>query len=950
MIKRLLGGEYRRAAAIGLGVLVLLMLLFGSELVRVYADWLWFTDVGYRSVFARTALTKTGLVLAVSLLVFAILYSNLWVARRLNPQPHLYLDERHEQRVNLTSIGQQSLSAFLLVGSLAIAVLVGLGAARGWYDYTLFRNPVPFPDVDPIFHRNAGFYVFTFPFLNSLYRWLMMAVGFSLVGVAALYWVERALDFVAGQPRMAAHVRMHLSALLGAFLLVKAWGYWLARYQVLFAGHSRFSGAGYTDVHVRLVVLSFLVGLSIIAALALFINMRARNARLPLYAIATWVVVSFLGGTILPSVVQQVRVTPNELQAEQPYIAHNIKATRAAFGLEAIRPLDFPAAQSLNIEKLRTKRETLSNVRLWDYGPLGAAYQQLQAIRAYYTFAGVDVDRYRFPEGVRQVALSVREMNVNRLEERTIGSQGVGWVNRHLIYTHGYGLVMSPVDRVAGGGLPELIIKDFPPQTPPGLALSQPQIYFGEMTGDYVIVNTAEQEFDYPSGAQPVATEYKGAGGVPLKGFLRRALFAARFGDLNILWSGQFTNKSRVLFAREIGERARRIAPFLRLDEDPYPVIHNGRVVWIIDAYTTSPWYPYSRRITDPEQPFASGPNYMRNAVKIAIDAYEGTVRYYVSDKNDPVTQSLGIAFPGLFLPLEKMPAALREHLRYPKDLFRLQAEVYRQYHMTSPRLFYSREDRWDIPVIQREDASTGAAAMQAQAMKPYYMYMNLPGVEGSERGEYVLMLPFTPTGGKQNMIAWMAGRCDPEHLGQLVVYDFPKQKVVYGPAQIDALIDQQPPIAEKLTLWKQQGSRVIRAPVMVLPIEDSLLYVEPLYLRAENSQIPELKQVIVAYGNQVEMADTLDAALERIFGGSAGLNSRPPTPTPAATAGPAGRPASPAAGPAASDEVRRLIGEANTQYNRAQEALRRGDWNGYGSEMRRLQQTLQRLKQTSGQ
>lgn len=938
--------------------LATLLVLFGPHAVAFYTDWLWFLNVGYQSVFVRTLLIKGELWLATAVLFFAILYGNLRIARLTGDRPRLYLDERHEFRVALGDMSRRSVSLFLLVASLVVSLAAGIAAVSGWYDFLLFRNAVPFPDSDPLFGRNIGFYVFRFPFLRFLYQWVLLAVVLSVIASAALYFVDRAVDIISADRlsiRIEPRARAHLSALLGIAFLLKGWGYWLARYELLFAPQRLFFGAGYTDVHVRLPVLGLLMVLAVVAGMVMVINIRLRSLRAPLWVLAAWLVVSFVGGTVLPSAVQQLRVTPNELQAEQPYIAHNIQATRRAFNLHRVQQRDFPADDNLTVADIRANADTIKNIRLWDYEPLLEAYRQIQTIRTYYSFENADVDRYHFSDGVRQVALSVRELKTDQLAgaERS-------WINRHLIYTHGYGLCMSPVDRVAPGGLPELIIKDFPPRTPAGLEITHPQVYFGELTSDYVIVGSTEKEFDYPSGDENVTTQYTGKGGISIGSMWRRLAFAVRFGDVNIILSGHINRNSRILFARNVRERVQRIAPFLRLDSDPYPVVHQGRVVWVLDTYTSTRWYPYSRQISVGDSQRVM--NYVRNSVKVTVDAFDGMVDFYLVDPEDPVAASLKRAFPGLFRPLSEMPADLRRHLRYPEDLFGIQAQVYGAYHMTDPRVFYNREDMWHSARPKREvkDPFTGENRIhEERPMRPYYVIMKLPD---GDRAEYILMLPFTPIGEKQNMIAWMAGRSDGEHLGELVVYKFPKQKLVYGPYQIDALIDQLPAISEKLSLWDRAGSKVYRAPVMAIPIEQSLLYVEPLYLQAERSQMPELKQVIVAYAGQVVMADTLQAALAAIFGGEVGSGSAVVASVPGAQA----RPSAPTAAPSTATKpapepsvraatsvppsVRRLVGEANVQYRRAQEALRRGDWAAYGEEMKRLSQTLAELKRLTSE
>ncbi|MDH7568057.1 MAG: UPF0182 family protein, partial [Armatimonadota bacterium] len=627
-------GGFRRFTLGVLAALLALVALFGSQLVTLYVDWLWFIDVGYRSVFLRTMGIKVALMLVASIVFFLVVYANLWLARRISPRPRLYLDEQHQFRIHVGDISRRGAGLIALIAAAVVSLTVGMGAAAGWYNYLLFTNPVEFGRADPIFHRDIGYYVFTFPFWRYVYRWLMLAVVFSCLGSAALYFVDRAIDVVGGREgvRVDPRVRVHLTLLVGVGLLLKAWGYWLARYEILFSPHGLFFGAGYTDVKVRLVVLNALVVLAAVTGLVVILTAKTRSYKAPVVAIGTWLIVALVGGSFLPVTVQKVRVTPNELAAEQPYIAHNIRATREAYNLDRVTQRDFPAAGTLRAADIEANRDTIESIRLWDYEPLLQAYRQLQTIRAYYTFRGADTDRYRFPEGMRQVALSVRELDVNKL-----GGAESSWINRHLIYTHGYGLSMSPVNRVATDGLPELIVRDFPPVTPPHMPLTQPQVYFGELTSDYVIVNTTEKEFDRPAGDENVTTTYEGRSGVSLAGLIRRMAFAVHFADLNLLISPAITRQSRILYGRSVAERVQRIVPFLRLDSDPYPVVHQGRIVWIVDAYTTSPWYPYSQRLMLPNTGrMDTVVSYMRNSVKVTVDAYDGTVRLWDLTADQP--------------------------------------------------------------------------------------------------------------------------------------------------------------------------------------------------------------------------------------------------------------------------------------------------------------------------
>jgi len=603
-----------------------------------------------------------------------------------------------------------------------------------------------------------------------------------------------------------------------------------------------------------------------------------------------------------PTFQQWFDVVPNELEREMPYLEHNIKATRFAFGLADVDVQEFPAGGSLTPEAVRGARGTIDNVRLWDWRALRPTYQEIQGLRTYYRFNGVDIDRYHVGGEYRQVSLAVRELEQTLLQEKSRT-----WVNLHLLYTHGYGLCMSPVNAVTGSGMPELWMRDIPPQATVPVAVPNPAVYFGESTHNYVFVRTAQEEFDYPLKDENVYTRYKGRAGVAVDSWARRFLFAYYFGDWYVLLTDSFTPETRVLWARQIRARVQRLAaPFLQLDQDPYPVISDGRLVWIIDAYTRTARFPYSA----PAGSARPRTNYIRNAVKVAVDAYDGTVTFYVADPKDAMVQAARNIFPALFRDLSEMPESLRAHLRYPIDLLDIQADQYLAYHMIDPRVFYNREDMWQRPSEQY--------GSQTLAVKAYYIIMTLPG---ETEPEYLLMLPFTPRG-KDNMVGWMAGRCDGRQYGKLLVYQFPKDRLVLGPRQIEANIDKNDAISQQITLWGQKGSRVIRGNLLVIPIRDSVLYVEPLYLDSEQTRFPELKRVIVASKDRVAMRETLDEALAAVFGAA------PPPQEPAV------RPTEP---PAPSAGAR----QAHELFEKAQEQLRQGDWAGYGNTMDQLGRLL---------
>jgi uncharacterized membrane protein (UPF0182 family) len=624
-----------------------------------------------------------------------------------------------------------------------------------------------------------------------------------------------------------------------------------------------------------------------------------------------------IGGEAYGTVLQRFVVTPNEQARETPYIEHNVSATRTAFGLDAVEEREISGDALLTSTDIGNNGETLENVRLWDHQPLLETFGQIQEIRTYYDFTSVDNDRYRIDGRLRQVMLSARELNAASLPNRT-------WVNERLTFTHGYGLTLGPVNQVTREGLPVLFIRDLPPQTIPELPVEEPSLYFSELASDYVIVRTATREFHYPRGDDNVFTQYEGQGGLPIGSLFRKVLFALRFGAYQMVLSNEIGPDSRILFNRNIRERAQTLAPFLSFDQDPYLVIVDGRLYWIYDAYTITNRYPYSTPAA------GTGVNYIRNSVKFVIDAYHGTTTAYLADAADPIAATYARMFPDFFKPLADMPSALREHVRYPEDIFAIQASVYRTYHMTQPAVFYNREDQWEIPTID-DTSDTGA-------MQPYYTIMRLPG---EREAEFIQMLPFTPRG-RDNLAAWLVARSDGEHYGRLRVFEFPKQKLVFGPRQVVARISQDQTIAPQITLWNQQGSQVIWGTLMVIPIEESLIYVRPLYLRASGGRIPELTRVIVAYNNQIVMEPTLEQGLARLFGGgptaaapdTEQVRSAPPT---AAPSGP-----SEAAPPAATA----LAAEARGHFDRAVAAQRAGDWATYGEELRRLGEVLDRMSQ----
>jgi len=764
-------------------------------------------------------------------------------------------------------------------------VVVGWGGAGQWFMVLQAQHATPFGLRDPLFGHDVSFYVFRLPLWNAAYGWAWTALLLSAAAVIGVYFCSRGVRLGARGLSVAPAARAHLLVLAAFLLTLKAWGYGLARFDVLFSQRGVVFGAGYTDVHAQLPLLTALMFLSGALAILCLVTIRLRTWRPLLGGVAAWAAVAILGGLIYPEMVQRYQVAPNELDKERPYLDFNIQYTRQAYGLDKVQEQEFAADRPLTAEDLRQNGATIQNIRLWDTGPLLATYSQLQEIRTYYKFQSVDLDRYTVNGQYRQVMLSARELSAKDLPSRN-------WINERLTYTHGYGAVMSPVNRVTSEGLPEFWLKDIPPVATTDIKVTRPELYYSEGATDYVFAHTGAKEFDYPAGDQNAYTTYAGQGGIPIGSFWRKVLLAAYLTDTKLLLSNDVTPASRVLLYRTVRERVQRIAPFFRYDQDPYLVISAaGRLVWFLDGYTVSNGYPYSA-------PTPGLGNYIRNAVKATVDAYDGTVRFYLADPADPLIRTIAAIFPGLLQPLAAMPADLQAHLRYPEGLFRVQAAMYASYHMRDSRVFYNKEDLWTVPIRP--------AGGQEQAMEPYYLILRLPG---QPKEEFVLLLPFTPSK-KDNLAAWLAARSDPPNYGKLVVYTFPKQSLVYGPRQVEARIDQDPSISQQLTLWNQRGSQVIRGHLLVIPIARSLLYVEPLYIAAETGQLPELKRVIVGSGNQIAMEETLDAAVARAFGGAAIA----PAPAVAAPQAPA----------ATTPETKALLDSAAAAYQRASEELRR--------------------------
>ena len=895
-----------------IALLALLLLISVPSFAEIYTEWLWFGEAGFQPLFLKSLATKGLLGIAVFAAAFVFLFTNLRLAVRGPDRPFMVFPGGGDLQPIVLERRHLGFLAAGLSGVLAL-FLAGVASSQ-WLVVLQFLDATPFGAVDPIFGRDASFYIFTLPFLDFVrYTAFGMAV-LAFVGSTAAYVITGQLALAPEGLSVGPKPRQHLSMLVAVIFVLLAAGAYLDMPRTLTTPAGILHGVSYADDAVRLpalVVLTIVAGAGALAAAygALSSTLWPVGG-----AVAGYLLVLVVGGGAA-ALLQQFVVTPDEQEREAPYITHNIAATRDAFDLDGIDQRQVSGDATLAMSDIENNAETINNVRLWDHQPLLDTFGQIQEIRTYYEFASVDNDRYLVDGEYRQTMLSTRELNSNSLPNRS-------WINERLQYTHGFGVAMGPVNEVTEEGLPVLFLRDLPPRSDTNLSVDEPSIYFGELSNDYVVVNTNTDEFHYPEGDDNVSTRYDGTGGINLGSLFRRLLFSLRFRSYEILVSGQLNDTSRIIIHRNISDRVSTIAPFLQFDTDPYLVIADNRLFWIRDAYTVTGNYPYST-------PAGSGINYIRNSVKIVVDAYNGTTTFYLADPDDPIALTLGKAFPGFLTPLDEMPTELQSHLRYPEGIFTLQASMYSTFHMTNPSVFYNREDQWEVPIVDGEQ------------MEPYYTIMRLPG---EEKAEFIQMLPFTPRG-RNNLAAWMVARSDSDFYGRMLVFQFPKQQLVFGPSQVAARINQDQEISPQITLWNQQGSEVIQGTLLVIPIEEALLYVRPIYLRASGGRIPELKQVVVAYQNQIVMEATLDLALNRLFGGSAPRPAASPPSTIVADT----RPSSddgPLTLTTSTPAAETLTQQAQEHYARALEAQRGGDWARYGDEIEQLGEVLARLQE----
>lgn len=913
--------------------IVFLISLLASE---VYTEYLWFDSLGLYKVFETTLITKVILFTA-GTVAFSVLFSvNVFLAWRFSRSISSPPEE--------AKLSPKMIKFCLAGGGIILSLIFGWWALEQWEIALRFLYAVPFGSADPVFDREVAFYVFSLPLYYFIKAWMLAVIGVIFLAVISVYYLRsQKIDFI-----FIDSLRRHLSFLGAVIILFFGFGFWLDIFGMNYSSRGVVFGAGYADINAQLPALKVLITASVIGALALIVgNLFLRKIRFSFNHMGSWnlfiltilvymITVVSIGG-IYPHLIQRSEVAPNEYAKELPYIQYNIQATQTGYALDKIEEQSFSVQETVSGEDIQANPGTVSNIRIWDQRPLIYTYNQNQAIRLYYDFKNIDTDRYLINGRYLQVFLALRELSQEKLDP-----QAQTWTNKHLVYTHGYGIVMSQVNEVTSEGLPVLLIKDIPPSGV--VRIDRPEVYYGENTQNYAIVDTGILEFDYPRGKENVYSTYASEGGVALSSFFARLAYALKFKDINILISGELTPRSRILYYRNIVERVKRIAPFLLLDRDPYPAIIDGRLVWIQDAYTITDRYPYSQplrgletyetvsqtEVSFPVNEFPAASvdnvsqtvktktvekypalNYIRNSVKITIDAYDGSVRFYISDSEDPIIQTYDRIFPDLLLPMAEMSDSLRAHIRYPLDLFSVQAEMYKKYHMGDPKVFYGKEDTWASP---KQIYGNLEQIEKKQVMKPYFTIMRFPG---EEQEELILIMPFTPVD-KDNAIAWLAARSDGEHYGKLFIHTFPKDQLVYGPMQIESRIVQDTDITQQFALWGAGGSQVIRGNLLMIPIGESYLYVESVYLQSAVSKFPQLKRVIVVSGERIVMAKTLRESLDAIFGQTGGL------------------------------DVSALIDQLSRHFEAALKSFGRGDWEGFSEEMKIVERIIKDLQKTN--
>lgn len=887
-------------------IIPLLLIILG---VGIFSDWIiewmWLDNLGYDQVFWTIKITQALLLLAA--LVVALLYVLPNMGKLGKKFSTMHFGQSPLAQLKLHEIDPKKIKTVFYGAGAAISVFFSLAFFMRWDTYFRFHWSEMFGEVDPLFGHDIGFYVFRLPFIELIQNSLTSLVFFITIGTIILYIYSGALSLHSIRQLSASKdVKKHIFINLGIWFLLLAWGYYLERYNLLYNSSGAIYGASYVDVNIKLPVIWLMFGLTSLLGIISFLQIYKEQLKWVIYTAGAAIIIGIVGNGFLPSIIQQYVVQPSELQLEEQYIENSIEQTRKAYALDKMKTQPYSAqpAEELDWDTIDKNEETIENIRLWDPRLLIQTYRQLQEIRLYYQFYNVDVDRYYTDEGYMQMMVSARELSED-LPERSDT-----WVNRRLQYTHGYGLVMSPVAQEGSQGDPRLSIKDIPPISDLGMEITEPAIYYGEHNNDYKIVNTDVRELNYPSGDENVYTHYEGNSGVPIGNLFTRLLFAWNFGDINILLTDYIHDDSKIIFWKRIQDRVNKIAPFLQLEDDPYLVLDDGKLYWMQDAYTSSANYPYS-------EPYNNSYNYIRNSVKVVVDAYNGSVDFYVSDEEDPILGMYQDIFPDMFKPMYEMPGTLKQHVRYPIHYFEVQLDKYNKFHMTNPQVFYNNEDLW-----KRPNEKYGGRTM---TMDPYYVLTKLPG---QDKLQYLLISPLTPDN-RDNMIGWMAANSDYPNYGEVSVYQLPKDRLILGPAQIEARIDQDTEISRQLALWDQRGSRVIRGNLMVIPIEDSFIYVEPVFLIAEGVDIPQLQRVIATSGDKIAMQPTLWESIEALYGKRDERIATTEVDTTTAL------PEQPDA------EVSEEYSQLKRLWDEATEALRDNDWEEFGRKMKEIEDAL---------
>jgi uncharacterized membrane protein (UPF0182 family) len=934
-------GQRGRIGLVVAAIVLFLLLTSLRGIAGFYTDLLWFDSLGYRQVFTGVLRAKASLAVLFSAVFFVVLWLNLFLADRFAPRfrpagPEEEVIERYHDLIG------NRVGLVRTVVALLFAAIAGAGVSSHWNDWILFTHSQKFGVKDAQFHTDAGFYVFKLPFLSFVVDWAFASLVIILIVTAVAHYLNGGIRLQNAAQRVTPQVKAHLSVLLGVLAVVKAAGYYLQRYELTLSTRGTVDGATYTDVKAQLPAIRLLMVISLMAAILLVVNIWRRGWVLPILAVGLWAFVAVIVGGIYPAIVQKVQVRPAESSKERPYIGRNIEATRFALGLNAVDNVSFPASTALDAAGLEANTPTVRNIRLWDPADMQLAFENLQEGRSFYRINDVDVDRYLLDGELTEVELGVRNLNTAETPQKS-------WEAQHLIYTHGHGVVLAPANAKDANGRPSFVLRDVPVKSAGGITIKQPAVYIGENLGGYVVTNTKRQEVDY-QGDRTATNTYGGKDGVGMGSYLRRAAFALRFGDVNPLISGNITGKSKILFQRDVRERAKELAPFLEYDHDPYAVIVGGRIKYVLDAYTTSTKFPYGQRAERDDLPDGSGLdkgfNYVRNSIKVVVDAYDGTTNFYVVDGKDPIARAYREAFPKLFTDGDQVPTELRSHFRTPEDLFVIQTNMWGRYHLTNPDDFYTRSGAWVVaqnPELAQSTSTPSTVpgqapvATRAQRIEPYYLLTQLPGEDSPS---FVLFRPFVRFSAddrRQELSAFMVANSDPDQYGDLKTFVMPNNRQIDGPSQAAANMKSDDAVSQTETFLGQTGSRVIHGNVVIVPINGALLYVRPLYVVAENGpQIPELRKVIAAYNGEVAIDNTLKGALSQIFGAA------PPTREETVDGG----------GPAVQppdENVADLLAQAVQSFSDADAALRSGDLGTYQAKVKEGRDLVTRAQSKSG-